>query len=218
MQTAADPAVADLYQCGSPARRHGNTFTDGFTDRDSAADSVAQPRAAAHDTNPLSVTYGGTDSTPTPQPTPQPTPELSTIKVRIQDDAFVGDFNGAGSGDYHGRTATWIYGQGTPYHTMTAQFELDQAGDAVRRATLRIIGLEGSEPPSSEIAIVLNGTTIYEGRDPLPNDFAPGPTGPGNWGSETFEFSADLLQRNNELVDHKPNGDRLHDVFRLRAG
>lgn len=132
-------------------------------------------------------------------PTPQPTPQVSTVKVRIQDDAFLGDYNGSGSGDYHGRRATWVYGQGTPYHTMTAQFQLDRTSDAVGRATLRIVGLEGSEPAKQRIAIVLNGTTVYEGRDPLPNDFEPGPSGPGNWGSATFEFSSGLLQRTNQL-------------------
>ena len=136
---------------------------------------------------------------PTEVPTPQPTPQLSTIRVRIQDDVFLGDYNGAGSGTYHGRTATWIYGQGTPYHTMTATFDLGQTGRATGQATLRIVGLEGSEAGKQRIAIVLNGTTIYEGRDPLPNDFGTGPSGPGNWGSASFEFKASLLQRTNLL-------------------
>jgi hypothetical protein len=111
----------------------------------------------------------------------------------------VGDYNGAGSGTYHGRTATWIYGAGTPYDTMTAQFDLEQTRDAVGRASVKLVGLEGAAPDKQPIRVVLNGTTIYEGPDPLPNDFSSGPSGPGNWGSATFKFSSQLLNRTNTL-------------------
>jgi hypothetical protein len=135
-----------------------------------------------------------------PTPAPTPTPALATIEVRIPDRLFLGDYWGTGSGTYHGRTATWIYGQGTPYSAMTAQFELEQTRAAIGQASLMIVGLEGSEPTKQSISIVLNGETIYEGQDPLPNDFSAGPSGPGNWGSATFKFAADILKRNNELT------------------
>jgi hypothetical protein len=135
-----------------------------------------------------------------PTPGPTATPVLAKIAVRIPDRLFLGDYNGSGSGTYHGRTATWIYGQGTPYSAMTAQFELEQTRAAIGQASLTIVGLEGAEPEKQSISIVLNGETIYEGPDPLPNDFSAGPSGPGNWGSATFKFPANILKRNNELT------------------
>lgn len=139
---------------------------------------------------------------PTAAPTPGPTatPVLAQVRVRIPDRLFLGDYWGSGSGTYHGRTATWIYGQGTPYSAMTAQFELEQTRAAIGQASLTIVGLEGAEPKKQSISIVLNGETIYEGLDPLPNDFSAGPSGPGNWGSATFKFPADILKRNNVLT------------------
>jgi len=122
------------------------------------------------------------------------------MELRIPEWWFLGDYNGWGSGDYHGRRATWIYGQGTPYSAMTAKFELEQTAAAFGQASLTIVGLEGSEPEKQTISIALNGETLYEGEDPLPNDFAPGPSGEGNWGSATFKFPADILKRNNELT------------------
>jgi len=123
-----------------------------------------------------------------------------TFSLRIPDGWFVGDYDGPGSGTYHGRTASWIYGQGTPYESMTAEFELEYDGTLGRRATLQLTGLDGDDPAKHMISIVLNGTTIYEGPDPLPNDDCCGPSGPGNWGSALFEFSGELLQHHNSLT------------------
>jgi hypothetical protein len=139
---------------------------------------------------------------PTPQPTPRPSatpPTSSELTARIPDGWFVGDFDGQGSGTYHGRSASWVYGQGTPYHTMTASFVLDDELEAVGRASLRIVGLDGENDPKNPVRIVLNGVTLYEGPNPLPNDYCCGGSGPGNWGSMVLEFSATLLARENSL-------------------
>jgi len=141
--------------------------------------------------------------TPTPPATPQPPtappPAPQDVHAEIPDQAFVGDYD-QGNGRYHGRTAAWVYGQGTPYHTMTARFQLTHQGQAVGVATLQLVGLDGENPIKNRMSIVLNGVTIYEGPNPLPNDECCGPSGPGNWGSAAFEFPAELLQQDNSLV------------------
>jgi hypothetical protein len=117
----------------------------------------------------------------------------------IPDSLFVGDFHGEDNGTYHGRSASWIYGQGTPYATMTANFGLDAPVVAGGRASLELVGLDGENPVKNVIRIVLNGTTLYEGPNPLPDDVCCGASGPGNWGSVAFEFPSELLTTSNTL-------------------
>jgi serine/threonine-protein kinase len=140
----------------------------------------------------------------TPEPPPAATPEppppaAQDFSVEIPDEWFAGDYD-QGSGRYHGRTASWVYGQGTAYHTMTASFQLTHQGQAVGPATLQLVGLDGENPIKNRMRIVLNGVTIHEGPNPLPNDECCGPSGPGNWGSAVFEFAGEILSRNNSLV------------------
>lgn len=136
---------------------------------------------------------------PPPPPPATPAPQAENVTARIPDRAFTGDYDGPGSGRYHGRSASWVYGQGTPYHTMTASFRLTHEGDVAPRASLEIVGLDGENARKNLIAIVLNGVTIYQGPNPLPNDECCGPSGPGNWGSAVFEVPGDLLRRQNTL-------------------
>jgi hypothetical protein len=143
----------------------------------------------------------------TPKPTLQPTPRPSSaagatieLTARIPDRSFVGDFHGQDNGSYHGRSASWVYGQGTPYHTMTASFRLDDRHPAVGRASLRIVGLDGENDVKNPVRIVLNGVTLYEGPNPLPNDYCCGGSGAGNWGSVVLEFPGSLLARDNSLT------------------
>jgi len=133
-----------------------------------------------------------------PQPTPVPPGPVQDYQTQIPDQLFVGDYDGPGSGQYHQRSASWVYGQGTPYHTMTANFQLERGGQAEGPATLEIVGLDGENPIKNRMSIVLNGVTIYEGPNPLPND--SGRSGPGNWGSAVFPIAGDILQSENTLV------------------
>jgi Polysaccharide lyase family 4, domain III len=112
--------------------------------------------------------------------------------VILDDSAFSGGFRNK-SGRYHGRTATWIYGQGTPYNTMTANFDLDSVPQS--QAYLNVAGVDSEDPAKVPIRIIINGAVIYEGPDPLPNDSRSGPGGPGNWGSYTWEIGAGILQQ-----------------------
>jgi hypothetical protein len=130
-------------------------------------------------------------------PTPIPPPAPSVASRRIPDSRFVGDF--PGDDTYHGRTASWVYGQGTPYNTMTAAFALDSPATPGGTARLELVGLDGENPVKNVIRVVLNGTTLYEGPNPLPDDFCCGGSGPGNWGSAVFEFPAELLSAQNTL-------------------
>jgi hypothetical protein len=148
---------------------------------------------------------------PTAAPTPAPPAPPETERLRIPDRWFRGDYEGEQSGRYHGRSASWVYGQGTRYHTMTARFDLDHDGTVVRRASLQLVGLDGDDPDKHPIVIELNGVTIFEGPNPLPNDECCGPDGPGNWGSFTVTFPGDLLERRNALMirNLEPSGCTL---------
>jgi hypothetical protein len=100
---------------------------------------------------------------------------------------------------YHGRSASWVYGQGTAFNTMTATFVLEPRPSPDGRARLELVGLDGENPVKNDIRIVLNGTTLYQGPNPLPDDVCCGSSGPGNWGSAVFEFPANLLGPQNSL-------------------
>jgi hypothetical protein len=83
---------------------------------------------------------------------------------------------------------------------MTATFGLKAPGGAIGRASLELVGLDGDNPEKNTMRVTLNGVTLYEGADPLPNDFCCGGSGPGNWGSAVFEFPAELLSQHNTLA------------------
>jgi hypothetical protein len=131
--------------------------------------------------------------TNTPEPEP-PTPTAAPVpegnRIVVDDSSFSGGFTN--NRPYHGRTAQWVYGQGTQYSTMTASFNMDNPpGDG---ANLTIVGVDSEDPGKNPISVTLNGVVIYQGDDPLPNDTRNGPGGPGNWGSFTAQVPAGVLQ------------------------
>jgi len=136
------------------------------------------------------------DAPPSPPAATTPPQAPTDVVVRVQNGRFTGDF--PGDGTYHGRTASWVYGQGTAYHTMTATFPLDQSPSS-KRATIEIVGLDGENPLLNDVRFVLNGVTIYEGPNPLPNDTCCGGSGSGNWGSVTFVIPTSMLGTNNSF-------------------
>jgi hypothetical protein len=121
------------------------------------------------------------------------------VVVQVDDTEFTGNFEGRRSQRYQGRTVSWVYGQGTRWHTMTARFKLKLNGEVGRRASLTLVGLDGENPGKNMMSVTLNGVTIFQGPNPLPNDASPGGDGPGNWGSAAFRVPGSLLQRNNTL-------------------
>lgn len=117
----------------------------------------------------------------------------------LSDELFVGDYDGRGSGSYAGRSAAWVYGQGTPHHTMTADFRLKRFGELGRRASLVVVGIDGGDEGKSRIRIVLNGVTLYEGRNPLPDDVCCNDAESVEWGRAAFRVPGEILRRNNTL-------------------
>jgi hypothetical protein len=112
--------------------------------------------------------------------------------VTVEDGSFQGGYTRS-DGLYHGRTAQWVYGRGTEYHTMTATFNVVEppAGPA----TLTIVGVDSEDPAKTPMRIVVNdAVVIYEGPNPLPDDTTAGPQGPGNWGSYEWNIPAGVLR------------------------
>jgi hypothetical protein len=119
------------------------------------------------------------------------------VQAQIPDESFVGDY--PGDGVYHDRSASWVYGQGTAFNTMTAPFTL-AAPDPSAGARLQVTGLDGENPLSNATRISVNGVTIYEGPSPFPNDTCCGGSGPGNWATVAFDIPAGVLGVDNTLT------------------
>lgn len=126
---------------------------------------------------------------------PEPTQSAEQVEVvRLEDTDFSGGFTNR-NGRYKGVTAQWVYSQQTDYSEMEAEFDIEGepigTGEA-NQAILSIRGMDSENPPKTQIRIEVNGDTVYEGPNPLPDDnFNPNR---GNWGEYRFSFDADLLQ------------------------
>ena len=92
------------------------------------------------------------------------------------------------NGLYHGRTAHWVYGQGTAFSSMSASFTVQKKPN--RPATIVIVGLDAEDEAKSRMRLVLNNRVSYEGPDPLPNNANRRVDGPGNWGNATVNRPA----------------------------
>jgi serine/threonine-protein kinase len=123
-------------------------------------------------------------STPTPEP-------AGGGGIELDDTAFVGGYTND-NGLYHGRTAHWVYGQGTAYSAMSASFTIEKVPKG--QASLVIVGLDSEDDPKTPVRITLNNRVLYQGPDPLPNDNASGSEGEGNWGDATFKIQTKTLQ------------------------
>ncbi len=132
-----------------------------------------------------------TDTVEQPAPTVPPPVPPGANSITLEDSSFAGGYRRQ-DGLYHRRTATWVYGQGTQYKTMSATFNLDHAPAGI--ANLSIVGLDSEDAPKTPIRIDLNGTLLYQGPNPLPNDLPSGVNGKGNWGSYTFQMGEGILQ------------------------
>lgn len=111
--------------------------------------------------------------------------------VRLEDDAWQGSYRRAsGQTIYGGRSATWIYGTGTQYSTMQAQFQV--SGQPVGTAELRVEGMDSEGSAKTQIQITINGQAIFNGANPLPDDDQP--LDSGTWNTARWPFSATLLR------------------------
>jgi serine/threonine-protein kinase len=143
-----------------------------------------------------------TDTIEPPPPLPEDTPTFEPVdptpapsggnSITIDNTSFTGGYT-RDSGTYHGRTAQWVYGQGTSYSTMGTVFTLDDKPKD--DGTLTIVGIDSEDAPKTPMRIVLNRDVVFEGPNPLPNDYANGPDAPGNWGSVDITLPAKSLQK-----------------------
>jgi serine/threonine protein kinase len=130
-------------------------------------------------------------ATAAPPPPAPASPPPAPGYLLLDDEAWSGGYGGAGSPrSYGGRSAVWIYGQGTGYDTMRASFTLDaQPGGT---AALAVEGMDSEGRSRTRIAVRVNGVVIYEGPNPLPDDDLPLES--GTWSSAAWQFDAALLQ------------------------
>ncbi|HKP53034.1 MAG TPA: protein kinase [Chloroflexia bacterium] len=132
------------------------------------------------------------DDTPTPDPITE-TPGTITI----QDTTFTGGYRN-GNGLYHNVTATWVYGRGTQYHTMTASFDLDKAPKG--EGSLTMVAVDSEDIAKTRIVIAINDTEIFSGPNPFPNDTVNDPSGPGNWGTHTWPVPSKTLRKGSNTL------------------
>lgn len=96
----------------------------------------------------------------------------------------------SGNTEYGGRTAAWIYGSSTQFSTMQATFSLQTQPRGT--AQLSIEGMDSEGTAKTPIRIRVNGTEIFNGPNPLPDDDLPLET--GTWDTYTWSFDAALLR------------------------
>ena len=122
------------------------------------------------------------------------TPGVTTI--RLEDTAWTGSWRNRGESVYGGRTATWIYGAGTRWNSMQATFDLPSAVSGT--AHLAVEGMDDEWDAKTEIEISVNGTSIFNGPNPLPNDDQP--LDQGTWATHRFPFDATLLRTGSNTI------------------
>jgi Polysaccharide lyase family 4, domain III len=154
-------------------------------------DTPAPPTEAPTEAPPTEAAPTDTPEGPADQPTAEPTVAVNLPnRIDIEDTDFKGGYT-RNDGKYHKTTAHWVYGRGTAYWTMSAPFTVTNPPEG--EAYLTIAGLDSEDTAKTPIAILINGQQIYNGPDPLPNDFTTGPNAPGNWGSYTWTIPAGMV-------------------------
>jgi serine/threonine-protein kinase len=120
------------------------------------------------------------------------TPVLADGKVSflLDDEVWQGGYRRAGGRTYGGRTATWIYGTSTAYGTMRAIFEAPAQPQGL--AIFSVEGMDSEDRVKTTISISVNGTEIYRGSNPLPDDDHPLET--GTWATYSWSFEGALLR------------------------
>ncbi len=125
---------------------------------------------------------------PPATPVPPQSSQGAYVVIRLEDTDWSGGFRNPGG--YRGRSATWVYGTSTRYTTMQATFALDV--QPVGEATLAIEGMDSEGRAKTPISISVNGSEIYNGPNPLPDDEYPFQV--GTWATVTWSFDARLLR------------------------
>jgi hypothetical protein len=159
-----------------------------------AAPTIAQPSPAA-------TTIAGVSTPGRPTPTFVPTAAQppaasqpaagSAAPIMLDNPVWQGSYlRSTGNTEYGGRTAAWIYGASTQFSTMQATFNLQTQPQGT--AQLSIEGMDSEGTAKTPIRIRVNGTEIFNGPNPLPDDDLPLDT--GTWTTYTWSFDAGLLR------------------------
>jgi serine/threonine protein kinase len=115
------------------------------------------------------------------------------VTVVLDDDAFSGGFSAPRN--YRGRTARWMYGAGSAYGNMTAEFSVP---GSPRAGNLTIVGIDSENGPKTPMEVLVNDTVVFSGGNPLPKDSWAGPVAP--WSEATFPIPAGVLQADRNTV------------------
>ncbi len=116
--------------------------------------------------------------------------------IRLEDTVFTGGWRNRGASTYGGRTATWVYGQGSGYSSMSATFTAQFVNSGP--ATLTIEGMDSEDTAKTAMRISINGATIFDGASPFPNDDQPLQS--GRWANFNFTFDSALLRLGSNTV------------------
>lgn len=119
---------------------------------------------------------------------------VTSSSTRLEDTVWQGGWKQ--SKPYGGRNATWIYGTGTEYSSMQAVVLVDEP--VTGRATLSVEGMDSEDRPKTPIRITINGSEIFSGPNPLPNDDQP--LDSGTWAMHNFAFDARVLQSGRNTI------------------
>jgi serine/threonine-protein kinase len=167
--------------------------------------ATAPPPAPPTATAPPPASPPGAQGTKGNPVFPTPTvPVAASRAVTLEDVAFVGAYRYQPPSNYEGRTAAWIYAPGTGFERMAAVFDI--AGQPGGTAGLTLSGMDSEDKASTPMRILINDQPIFDGPNPLPNDFSPNA---GSWGLFTWTFDAALLHpgRNTLTIEnHAPSG------------
>jgi hypothetical protein len=179
----------------------------GLTACSLAEEGVSTPTVQQTTVSPTSSAAASAPKVPTPtfvpvgsEPAasnPPATGGNATSPIVLDDTAWQGGYRRAsGNNVYGGRTATWIYGSSTQYHTMQAAFSLTaQPGGT---AELSVEGMDSEGGTKTPIRISVNDTEIFNGPNPLPDDDLP--LDSGTWATYTWRFDAALLRPGENVI------------------
>jgi hypothetical protein len=156
----------------------------------------SEPPPSEPPTETLPAPLPSRTTAPVVRPTPAPAAPVPVAgsRVRLDDAAWQGGYRSARG--YGGRSATWVYGTSTEYNTMQAAFTIERVPQG--RVTLRVEGMDSEDRAKTPIQITVNGTPIFTGPNPLPNDDLP--LDSGTWSGYSWSFDAGLLRPGQNVV------------------
>jgi tRNA A-37 threonylcarbamoyl transferase component Bud32 len=196
--TATAPAVATVPETATPIAETAATAVPEATP---TAVPTATPTVVPAATPTVVPT-----ATPTAAPTVSPTAAPVVVEAPIAEASSGGeslllddsDWQGGYSRPrvYGGRTARWVYGTSTQNHTMQAAFTV--SGRPSGTASLQVEGMDSEGPARTPISIRVNGTEIFRGPNPLPDDDLPVES--GAWAGYTWTFDASILREGRNQI------------------